>query len=548
MTPSSDRPSLVALAACTLLAIGLLIAFGIYARPLIELPADLLMFSETAFVENMIKLNTDQPLYTPPEDSNSIVYNPGAYLVTHLLASLTGLTHSVPGLRVIQLLYALLAALIATRCARVLRAYAFPEAPTYHPAIWVVFTAVTMMLLATAPHVNRYTFSLHVDALALLASMACFWSLVSYYRHESRASILAMVVTPTLAFLAKQSLVTWLPLLVLGVLLRGRTHIRTGVIVAIAGGLLVAVATFVCYQVWGEAYGFWVFTVLSARTTIALGPAAQSISVARSLDHLLRAWPDITIGIAGLWYLMKSHDPLRRIAPLAVVWALLLASEAYSSSSGWGALYHFGPGVMVGAAFVFAGLPILWYAQQEPSREAAWSAWGRALARCCMALAIFSVWNVVPTGNADHPRYGKKFERPTDVYRYITAVEREFEGLPPEKVLLGVGSWRYLAADVLQKDRAVSMADQPPGGIYENFNVTLERLRRQAYDKILLQDFHTAYFLYDWGSWERSPGFRTTLLAYYDEVATIPPAHGSPYIGRDIQMVGPVSVFVPKRR
>jgi hypothetical protein len=38
------------------------------------------------------------------------------------------------------------------------------------------------------------------------------------------------------------------------------------------------------------------------------------------------------------------------------------------------------------------------------------------------------------------------------------------------------------------------------------------------------------------------------VLEHYDEVGTIEPAQGSPYVERDIQLADPVSVFVPKRR
>jgi hypothetical protein len=167
---------------------------------------------------------------------------------------------------------------------------------------------------------------------------------------------------------------------------------------------------------------------------------------------------------------------------------------------------------------------------------------------CSLVLAVFAVWNVVPSGDANHPRYVKKYERPADVYRYIRDIEREFEGLPADKVLLGVGSWIYLREGVLQKDRAVSLADQPPAGTYTNFDVTTARLRQRTYDKLLLQNFHTPYFLYEWATWPRESGFRAAVLEHYDEVGTIEPAQGSPYVERDIQLADPVSVFVPKRR
>lgn len=545
----ADQAPYVALLACTLLATALLAWFGVFVRPLIELPADLLMFSETAFVENMIKLQTGLPLYTAPSDSNSIVYNPGAFLATHAIATVAGLTHSIPGLRLIQLGFCLLAAVIATVCARELHAYARPDEPARHRATWTVFTLVSMLLVATAPHVNRYTFALHVDAAALLMSMACFWSLVSYYRHGRRLAVVAMSVLPALAFSVKQSLISWLLLLVLGVALKGRAHRRTAAVVAAAGSLCIGLVAIACYQAWGEPYRFWAFTVLGARSSLVLDAATPSISVSRSIDHLLRVWPDVAPGLAGVWALMTSASGagIRRIGPFAVIWALLLAAEAYASSSGWGAVYHFGPGVLLGAVFLFASLPTLWSVRHAVTHDASVFRWLRAGVTCGLMLAVFAVWNVVPTGDADHPRYVKKYERPADAYRYIRDIEREFEGLPAEKVLLGVGSWIYLREGVLQRDRAVSLADQPPAGMYANFEVTVARLEARTYDKLLLMDFHDPYFLYEWASWPRASGFRAAVLEHYDEVATIEPPQGSPYRERDIQLMGRVSVFVPKR-
>jgi hypothetical protein len=544
----ADQAPYCALLACTLLAAVLLAWFGVFVRPLIELPADLLMFSETAFVENMIKLQSGLPLYTAPSDSNSIVYNPGAFLATHAVAVVAGLTRSVPGLRAIQLGFCLLAAMIATACARELRAYARPDEPARHRATWVMFTLLAMMLVATAPDANRYTFALHVDASALLVSMACFWSLVTYYRHGTRMTVVAMAVLPALAFSVKQSLVIWQVLLVIGVLLKGRAHVRTAAVVAAAGSLCIGLVTAAWYAVWGDSYWFWAFTVLGGRSSVALDAAAPSISIPRLIDHLLRIWPNVAIGLASVWVLTASGDGVRRLGPFAVIWGLLFLAEAYASSSGWGALYHFGPGVLVSAVFLFASLPAVWYARPAVARDAAVISWARAGVLCSLVLAVFAVWNVVPSGDANHPRYVKKYERPADVYRYIRDIEREFEGLPADKVLLGVGSWIYLREGVLQKDRAVSLADQPPAGTYTNFDVTTARLRQRTYDKLLLQNFHTPYFLYEWATWPRESGFRAAVLEHYDEVGTIEPAQGSPYVERDIQLADPVSVFVPKRR
>jgi hypothetical protein len=544
--PLRVTPAFAALTACTALAALLVIAFGAFAWPLVTLPADLLMFSETAFVENIIKLNIGQPLYTPPADSNSIVYNPLAFLGTWAVAWTLGLTTSVPGLRAIQLAFTLLAALVATACARRLSAFAFPETAGRYRRTWFVFTALSMTLVATAPYANQFAFALHVDALAQLMSILCFWALLTYVRTERRELLVALVVLPALAFMVKQSLALWWPLTALVVVAARPRQRGPALAVAVGGGALIALSVLICYWVWGQPYWFWTNTVLKARSTIALSPDAQSISLSRAVDHLIRIWPDVAIGLAGAWLLVSRGAHARAVGALAGAWLLLLLGEAYSSASGWGALYHFGPGVLIGATFAFAALPWVWERGVDAPVNPALERWGRPVVLSALVVAMLVVWNVVPTGNPEHPRYGRKAGRPEDVYRYIRDVEAEFAGLPAQKVLLGVGSWVYLRDGVLQKDRAVSLADQPSGGIYENFAVTVGRIRQRAYDKILLQDFHTPFFMYDWGTWETSSGFRDAILEHYQEVRTIAAPQDSPYLRRDILLADDISVFVPR--
>jgi hypothetical protein len=173
------------------------------------------------------------------------------------------------------------------------------------------------------------------------------------------------------------------------------------------------------------------------------------------------------------------------------------------------------------------------------------SYWTRPAIAVIWILTLFVALHVVPTADRDEGRYyGRR--PPADAYRYILDIEKEFEGLPMEKVLLDVGNWIYLRKSYLAKDRAVSLADQPLGGIYKNLDVFVDRIRQKTYEKVLLRDFHSPYFLYDYVHWERPSGVRKAILECYKEVRTLPGIEGDTSHRPGIMHSGSVSVFVPK--
>src|SRR5262249_48442583 len=157
-------------------------------------------------------------------------------------------------------------------------------------------------------------------------------------------------------------------------------------------------------------------------------------------------------------------------------------------------------------------------------------------------LTLFVTLHVVPSGVKNEARYWRGRQGWADVYRYISEIEHEFDGFPPQKVLLDIGNWIYLRESVVLKDRATSVADQPPVGIYDNINAMVERIRAQSYFKILVRDFHSPFFLYDWADWKKPSGVRKALLEYYVEVRTIP----APDADMWLQHSGPVTVFIRK--
>jgi hypothetical protein len=303
-----------------------------------------------------------------------------------------------------------------------------------------------------------------------------------------------------------------------------------------------------CYLLWGDAFIFWTFEIMGGvRKKISLSPSALNISLPRSLDHTIRAWMEIGIGLVGSLVIFERCK-IRKFVPVLVAWLLLIGIEGLISGSNWGGLYHFGPGVVMGSIFFFSVLPVVWpYTKMVGNSDFSFIIYDRIKPLIFIAsiMTVFLALRVVPTGDRYEERYWKP-QPMSDIYRYVREIEQEFEGIPPEQVLLDIGNWIYLRHSVLAKDRAVSLADQPPAGIYDNINLFVDRIKEKTYSKILIRDLHSPFFFYDWCYWEKSSGVRKALLEYYTEIRTISAIEGKTLpIFRRIQ-AGPVSVLVPK--
>lgn len=536
----------LALMFCCCIALALFVFFLSSIKPLVFLRADILMWEETDFVSNIIKMNIGAPLYTAPSDSNSLIYNPLAFLVTYAIAWPLDLTKSVAGLRSVQLFYVGLSALLATFASRRLFRFAFPDREVRLASLWFVLTFLSMVLVATSPHVNRFVYTLHVDALSLLVSTISFWMMLRYAENKSIGNLILMSICPAIGFLTKQFLVSWIGVMLVFLLFIDLKNIRRLALFLVLSCGFVLLAFGACYAMWGDNFIFWTFQVMGGeRKAIVFSPDSYSISIVRGMDHIVRAWPEIFVGVLGGWFLLRWGDA-SKVGPFVAAWIALIASEALSSGAGWSVLYHFGPGVVIGAALFFSALPAVWQkvAEGESSLPQFIRPWVNGALLTASVMAIFMAWHVVPSGDKNSPRYIRGKSDFKDVDRYVAEIEREFEGTSTEKVLLGVGSWIYLRDGVLQKDRAVALADQPFGEIYENFDVTVGRLRNKTYEKILMQDFHSPYFLYEWSDWSRPSGFRDVLQENYVEVKTIEPPKGSATLPFQILNAGPVSVFV----
>jgi hypothetical protein len=116
---------------------------------------------------------------------------------------------------------------------------------------------------------------------------------------------------------------------------------------------------------------------------------------------------------------------------------------------------------------------------------------------------------------------------PTDAYRYVGEIEREFAGMPAGKVLLDVGAWIPARNLIVTKDQAPSIASRGSSRAKGDFSGILRRLDQRYYEKILVRNLDGAAFWYDDRTWWRqSSGIRQALCANYEEVGRIKAVEG----------------------
>jgi len=140
----------------------------------LALPADLLSFSESPFVDKILRIKLGEPVYSPAADNNSYPYTPGAELLVYGIAKLAGQETSVPFYRVVQFSFVVLAAVAATLLCAVIARHLLTPYEYRHPGRWFVIWLPVLFLVSTDPRFNLYTHSLHNDGLALLVSVCAF--------------------------------------------------------------------------------------------------------------------------------------------------------------------------------------------------------------------------------------------------------------------------------------------------------------------------------------------------------------------------------------
>ncbi len=486
-------------------------------------PADILMWSEGEYVADIGKFRIGYPIFSAPTEFESFNYTPGSQLLTYGIAKLAGYPTSVPAFRVVQVAYAFATALIATlACRRLVELGGYGKRIT-RPWLWSLFWTPVFFLAATNAKTNPFTYLLHNDGLALLLSVTGYWLLLEYMATRSRLALLAMLAIPGLGFLVKQSVAIWAGLYAgyFWCFEEPRNH-RRALLVSLAAFGGVGAAWAVCLIIWGHNFTYWVVTVMGH----------HPVNPLRSFQHVMDAWEFFAAGILGGLALLRFD----RISPLLgawLVWLGFLLVESYTSGIAW-MINHLGPGSMIAIIWAAAATVRWWPARSaETDRPALWS----RIIPVGAAIALF----LLASNGLGFFRIPAR-ELPDDVTRYRKAIEREFEGMDPRRVMLDYGTWVYLPSGTVSKDHAAS-AGEAGGTQTGDWSGILQRIQNRHYQRILVRGFHEPDFTYDHYIWAKPSGIRAALMANYGETRQIPAVQG---MGRLPIWFKTVSVLEPK--
>lgn len=477
-----------------------------YLAPCIALPVDLASFSESPFVNDIVKLRLGLAIYTPVADNNSYPYTPGAQIVTYAISWMLGGQDSIPFYRTVQFTYVLLASVVATAaCDQLARCF---HGESYrHRAAWPFVWLPLLVLVSVDPRFNLYNHSLHNDGLALLIAMCAFWLLTRHALTGRTWLLLPMALIPAIGFLVKQNQLVWAGIFGLYFIVSGTIAWRHIIAFAFATAACIAGALGLFYGLWGDAGTYWIFRALGDK----------QVSLYRSILHLFEAGMYAAIGLAAGWVLLADADarPSRRNVALWSCWLVLFAIEAYTSGLGF-VTNHLGPGVMIAVCFLFVALVKLWpQADASTGRPTLWF-------RTCSAAAII----ILVTGAIGHLR-DPRSPIPDDVRRYVADVEAEFAGHAASDVLMDTGTWVYLKHGVLMKDRSAPVSLHI--GANQDVNQaaltdTVSRIRGRTYAKILARQLDTEHTWYDFQN--RGSGVKDAIFENYSVVRRIPGVRG----------------------
>jgi len=485
-------PGASAILAILLLAAVAMSFFAIELRntaPLIRLPVDLVMGSESQFVDHVIRYRAGQPQYTPLDDANSSPYAPAPHLLTYWIAALAGRPASIPTYRMVQQLYLLVAVLFAAFAARSLLRWIRPDRMLSN--LWLLFWIPFLYLIAINPATNAYSFSLYSDALGLAANAIALWLFVEHITSNDDRWLIPMAIIPALGFLAKQKEVVWIGLYVVYFLLTGRLWQRRILLFLAASATLVILAVGLCYAIWGQPFWVWNFQVLTH-----LHVSRQVV-----INQIGRAGWFILPGLIGGLLLLRGQN-FSRLFPAWMCWLFHLCTAAYTSGIAFRPT-HLGASTVIGAVWFVVGLATLW-----PEKAEIESPQVGAFHWLCAALVPFAVFSSLLGAGLPRPRISIS----ADFHRYIAAIENEFAGMPREKVLLDTGSWVYLSQNIVMKDRLSPLGVMWGTGS-SDFTATAARFRQRYYARILWRPEMTV---------SRDPRFLRALEQNYRQVRVIP--------------------------
>lgn len=522
---SAAQPQTAGLAFLSALAIVLAGIYLFRVRWYVTFPADIWVWSEGDFINDMLKFSTGFPMYTDPSNLDSTHYPPVPQLLTYFLAWLTGHSQSIPVFRAIQLGYTVLASYVALLCCRRILKMGFPESRAGESILWNAFWFSALFLMATNSITNRFAHNLHGDALAQLAAMMSLYLLLVYMETRSPRVLAAMVVFVPFEFFIKQNLVIWGVFYAGYLAVWGRSFKRLA-IYCVASVAIFGSAMAVCQAVWGSPFFFWIFTEL----------ARHAVSPLRGFQHLLDSWAYFAAGLLGGAAILRGRRP--ELLAAWLVWLLFLGIETYTSGIEW-MLNHMGSGSLMAGIWFLAGLASVWDLATGVFRRPM-EGWVRAAAVTSTVALLLAGMGLVRIPLK--PVSG-------DLYRYVNDIEKQFVGLPAGKVLLDEGVWVYMKDRIVTRDHSPAVGMLGMAKMPEGFAGIKSRIAEKRYARILVRDLHEHDFGYENELWPKPGGIRETLLANYNEVGHIPAAVGPKEVkdwAEDPFLFSEITILEPK--
>lgn len=517
------RTGFVAACAAAVVLAGV---FLFWVWPIITFRADFLIWSESMFANDVLKLGVGYPLYTDGELHQSFIYTPGPPILTWLLTAPLGLSTSIVALRLVQFAALLGACFVAGATVQRLLQVAGVQHRDSRALPWALMWLPVLLLAATNPDTNPFTYHLHNSAMQMLVSMTAFYLIVRHAQTGDHRLLWVMMVLPGLGFVIKQSVAGWAGFFSIYIVLFVRDLPVWRRLLFAAGAFAgVFAAMGLCYVVFGPDFWYWTNTVLTAR--------AADINRVRSLESALNSWPYFAAGLFGAIALTKKEN-LRSLAGPLVVWLAVMAVGSYTNGVAF-KRHHLGQGSIIATIWMLAAVSALWPSSSAASTSKA-VGWVRA-----GAAALLAPFVLVGLGSRWMPL--QQYDVP-DLHRYVEQIEAAVEGVPRERVLLDVGTWIYAGSGVIKKDSAIPIGDQ---GMSEtsDFSGINQRLRERVYDKILMRNLEDKGFWYDWAGWRVSSNIKATLLDNYEVVGTIEGVRSNmvgvnaPYTGRKVYVLEP---------
>jgi hypothetical protein len=429
-----------------LLAVELLVLVVQIGRR-VAFPWDLILWSESPFLTDMLKLHHGEPLYGPAADASSFVYAPGLAWITYALLRPFGLHVEIVACRLVTVTLGLLAAALATRAMRTWPAGAPSRTARlgcFAIAVLVVFKSFT----ADVPH---------PDNLHLLHFAATLWlALGAVKRSDARWAMLAAAVGG-LGVLAKQTAAVAFVGTIGGLALSGRFRGRALVPAALVGCAVAAAATAVLLvPTWSR---FWTWSLVAQHEVGWKG--SQLLFEVAQAPHRLVLW------VAGAWSMAVGWrgQPDRR-ASLAVLGGALVLGALPTMAAYMKIFGGSNNLTVIDLWALVASAPLVWSALEAPQAE-------RGLVAAVLAVTL------VPT------RYA-----PTEsLWGYARDLDAAIADdlRQGRRVLVGHGTTFQIRAGDLSvpRDRANSMLELTAGGRAHLAGI-FARIEAHHYDRIYL--------------------------------------------------------------